>query len=153
MTNFTPASEKKTHRPKRPRVVTGLSIGVFLISLYHLYKFSQVLINQRILKTLPLKVSPLYLAADGLVWGAFGVILSWGLWTGRPWARKACLVISICYACFFWIDLIWLSAPDQLQYRWIINLALTIIGLGMVFISITLPSSRAFFHGNPAKIN
>jgi hypothetical protein len=153
MANYMPTLEKNARPKKRPGVVTGLCALILLVSLYHLFRFIQVLLNQQILKTLPLKVSPLYLAGDGLVWGVIGLILVWGLWKGYYWAWKAGLVLSLCFAILFWIDLIWLSAPDRLRSRWLINLVLTFLGLSAVFISLALPSSRTFFSRNPAKID
>ena len=153
MTQKTISPENKIRPSKRPWVVTGLFVLVLLISLYHLFRFIQVLLNQQILEILSLKVSPIYLGADGLIWGIVGLILAWGLWNGYYWAWKAGLVLPLCFAVLFWIDLIWLSAPDRLQSRWLINLVLTIFGLSAVFISLTLPSSRIFFSRNSAKIN
>jgi hypothetical protein len=51
----------------------------------------------------------------------------------------------------FWIDLIWVSEPEQLQTRWLINLVFTALGLAAVFLSLNLTISRIFFSGNPAK--
>lgn len=153
MTNYKPNSINKARSQKRPGIVTGLCVFVLLVSLYHLFRFIQVLINQQILETLPLKVTPLYLAGDGFVWGVIGLILVWGLWKGYYWAWKAGLILPLCFAVLFWIDLIWLSAPDRLQSRWLINLVLTFLGLSAVFINLALPSSRIFFSRNPAKID
>ncbi|MGB2962718.1 MAG: hypothetical protein WBB69_01895 [Anaerolineales bacterium] len=153
MTNYISTPEKRVLSQKRPWTITGLCVLVILISLYHFFGFIQVLLNQQILETLPLNVSPLYLAGNGLVWGVVGLILVWGLWKGYYWAWKAGLVLPLCFAVLFWIDLIWLAEPDRLQSRWLINLELTILGLSSVFISLALPSSRIFFSRNPAKID
>lgn len=138
---------------RRPRMVTVICLMFLLISVSHLFKFIQVLLNLRILQSLPLTVSPGYLAVDGLVWGVSGLILSWSLWTGRPWAGKASLVLTLLFAATFWIDLIWVSEPEQLQTRWLINLVFTVLGLSAVFLSLNLTNSRIFFSGNSAKIN
>ena len=103
------------------------------------------------LSSLPITVSPFYLAADGFVWGISGLILSWGLWTGQTWAGKAILVLALLFAGAFWIDLIWVSEPEQLQTRWLINLVFTSLGLLAVFLSLNLTTSRIFFNGNPVK--
>ena len=141
------------HLLRRPRMVTVICLMFLLIGVSHLFKFIQVLLNLRILQSLPLTVSPVYLAVDGLVWGVSGLILSWSLWTGRPWAGKAGLVLALLFAAAFWIDLIWVSEPEQLQTRWLINLVFTALGLSAVFLSLNLTNSRIFFSGNPAKIN
>lgn len=141
------------HLLRRPRMVTVICLMFLLIGVSHLFKFIQVLLNLRILQSLPLTVSPVYLAVDGLVWGVSGLILSWSMWTGRPWAGKAGLVLALLFAAAFWIDLIWISEPEQLQTRWLINLVFTALGLSAVFLSFNLANSRIFFSGNPAKIN
>lgn len=141
------------HLLRRPRMVTVICLMFLLIGVSHLFKFIQVLLNLRILQSLPLTVSPVYLAVDGLLWGVSGLILSWSMWTGRPWAGKAGLVLALLFAAAFWIDLIWISEPEQLQTRWLINLVFTALGLSAVFLSLNLANSRIFFSGNPAKIN
>jgi len=153
MTNNKVTPENNSRSQKRPGILTVLSLVVLLIGVSHLFKFIQVLLNLRILQSLPLTVSPVYLAVDGLVWGVSGLILSWSLWTGRPWAGKAGLILALLFAAAFWIDLIWVSEPEQLQTRWLINLVFTALGLSAVFLSLNLTNSRIFFSGNPAKIN
>jgi len=144
-------SAEKAQRQSRPRNITVLSIFVLLISLFHLLKLSQVITQWEILTALPITVSPFYLAVDGFVWGVSGLILSWSLWTGQTWAAKAGLVLTLLFAGVFWIDLIWISEPAQLQTRWLINLVFTMLGLPAVFLSLYLTNSRVFFSGNSAK--
>ena len=143
--------ENTLHPTKRPRMVTVICLMFLLISVSHLFKFIQVLLNLRILQSLPITVSPFYLAADGFVWGVSGLILSWSLWTGQTWAAKVGLILTLLFAGVFWIDLIWISEPEQLQTRWLINLLLTVLGLLTVFLSLNLTNSRVFFSGNSAK--
>ena len=119
---------------------------MFLISLFHMLKLSQVIIQWDILSALPLTVSPLYLAANGLVWGVSGLILTWGLWTGRSWARKTSISLALIFAAAFWIDLIWITEPDILQTRWMINLVFTFLGLSTILIILNTASSRDFFY-------
>lgn len=130
----------------RPRMITFLSILIFLISLFHLLKLSQAIIQWDILSTIPLTVSPLYLAADGLVWWVSGLILTWALWTGQSWTRKIGLSLALIFAATFWIDLIWITEPDILQTRWLINLVFTVLGLSAMFIILNTASSRDFFN-------
>ncbi len=130
----------------RPRMITFLSILIFLISLFHLLKLSQAIIQWDILSTIPLTVSPLYLAADGLVWWVSGLILTWALWTGRSWTRKIGLSLALIFAAAFWIDLILITEPDILQTRWLINLVFTVLGLSAMFIILNTASSRDFFN-------
>jgi hypothetical protein len=144
-------SSEKSQKQSRPWNVAVLSIFVLLFSLFHLLKLSQVITQWEMLSSLPITVSPFYLAADGFVWGVSGLILSWSLWTGQTWAAKAGLVLTLLFAAAFWIDLIWISEVEQLQTRWLINLVFTALGLPAVFLILNLTNNRIFFSGNPAK--
>ena len=153
MTNSKITPEKISVLNKRPRTLTILSLVFLLISFYYMFKFVQVLLNLRVLQSLPITVSPLYLAADGLLWGIFGLILFWGLWMGLTWSRKAALALTLLFTIVFWVDLIWIAEPELLLTRWLINLILTALGIPAVFLILNLKSSRDYFSGNPAKID
>jgi hypothetical protein len=143
-------SERKT---KRPRIITYLSILAFVFSIFHLIRFSQALIQRDILIDLPLSISPLYLVVSGLVWGLSALVLVWSLWTGRSWARAFCLIFSLIYTFFFWIDLIWVADPIVLQTRWLFNLGLTLLALTSIYLILKSESSRNYFNRNPATID
>ncbi|MCJ7717110.1 MAG: hypothetical protein MUO54_11415 [Anaerolineales bacterium] len=145
--------ENSIPETKRPWILTVLSLVFFLVGFYNIFKFVQVLLNLPLLLSLPITVSPLYLAADGLLWGISGLILFWGLWMGRTWSRKASLALTLLFTIVFWVDLIWISEPELLVTRWLISLILTALGVFAVFLILNLNSSRDFFKGNPAKIN
>ncbi|MFV1950225.1 MAG: hypothetical protein ACC633_09905 [Anaerolineales bacterium] len=137
---------------RRPGIITILSILIFLISLFYLVKFSQAIIQWEILASLPLTVSPLYLIGDGLVWSLIAGFLSWGLWSGKSWSPGLGIIISLAYAVVFWIDTIFLAEPGTTQYRWPINLVLSLVGLSAIFLILNLKQCRAYFNRNPAKI-
>ncbi len=137
---------------KRPTGITVLSILYILISLFHLLKFSQVIMQWNILQKLRLAVSPLYLAGDGLIWFVSGMVMAAGLWRGKNWSSPAAMIISVFYSIVFWIDRIWIAQPEGLAQRWPVNLFLTIIGLGSIYLILKQKSSQSFFRENPAKI-
>jgi len=150
-TNITPDLTPKSI--KRPRILTIFSVVVFLFSFFHFFSTLQVFIYLQILQTLPVTISPYYLAVEGLIWGFLGLFLTWSLWTGKPWSQRAGLFFSLAYMIFFWIDLIWIAEPEVLQTRWLINLILTALGIPAVILILNLKSSRDYFSGNPAKID
>jgi len=143
---------KPNKEQRRPTGIMVLSILLFLISLFYLLKLSQVLLHWSRLEKLPLTISPFYLAVDSLVWCVSAIILAWGLWVGRSWARPTTLIMSILFSMVFWADRIWIAEPEGLAQRWPINLILTIMGLGMILLILSLKSSRGFLQKNPAKI-
>jgi hypothetical protein len=139
-------------RGKRPWMITLLSILVLLASLFQLLKCSQALINWTTLESLPLSISPIYLAGTGLLWGLVGLILFWSLWTGRPWARAAGLIISLAFAAFFWIDRLWVAEPDLIRVRWPSDLAYTVAVLASIWLILNHQKSRAYFRKKMVKI-
>jgi len=149
-------TEHRTHprstQNNRPTLITLLSILFALGSLFSLIKFSQALLQWNNLKNLPLSISPAYLAIDGLVWWATGLVLSLALWRGKGWSRPAVMILSMVYSLEFWVDKIWIAEPEGLAQRWPINLLLTIIGLGMILLVLSRKSTRDYFWENPAKI-
>jgi len=150
-TNLTPDLIPKSI--KRPRILTISSLIVCMVSLFHLFKFIQILINLQILQTLPITVDPIYLAVIGFIWGVLGLFLTWSFWTGKHWSQRVGLFLSLAYMIFFWIDLIWIAEPEVLQTRWLINLILTALGFPVVILILNLKSSNDYFSGNPAKID
>jgi hypothetical protein len=147
MPTNTPSPDKPQKQP-RPWSITLLSILIFAISLFHLLKLSQAIILWNILTSLPITISPAYLAGVGLLWGGSGLILTWGLWTGKPWSRIVSMILAGVFTAAFWIDLIWISEPEILQSRWPINLVFTVLGLAFVIITVSTASSRKFFYRN-----
>ena len=147
--SFTGSETKR----KRPRIITYLSVLAFLFSFFYLLRFSQALIQWEVLVDLPLSISPLYLAINGLIWGLSGFVLGWSLWTGKSWARRFCLIYTLVFAVFFWIDLIWIAEPSVLRTRWLFNLIVTLLSLPAVYFSLNSTSSLEYFNRNPAKIN
>lgn len=149
-------TEHRTHprstQNNRPALITLLSIFIALGSLFSLLKFSQALLQWNNLKNLPLSISPAYLAIDGLVWWATGLVLSLALWRGKGWSRPAVMILSMVYSLEFWVDKIWIAEPEGLAQRWPINLLLTIIGLGMILLVLSRKSTQDYFWENPAKI-
>ena len=148
-----PGNETKPNQEQgRPSGITVLSFLYFLISFFYLLKLSQVLLQWSSLENLPLTISPFYLAGDSLVWSISGIILAWGLWTGKKWSRPAVMILSFLYSLSFWADRIWIAESEGLAQRWPVNLALTIIGFGMISLILSRRSSQDYFRKNPAKI-
>ena len=143
---------KPNQEQGRPSGITVLSILYFLISLFYLLKFSQVLLQWSSLENLPLTISPIYLAGDSLLWCISGIILAGGLWIGKRWASPAVMILSFLYSLVFWADRIWIAEPEGLAQRWPINLLLTIIGLSVIALILSRRSSQDYFQKNPAKI-
>jgi hypothetical protein len=134
---------------KRPGLVTLLVIVILILTLVHWTRFIQAWRNRAFLAALPLTVSPFYLTLEGFFWGLVGLPLIWGLWTGKPWARTAALLSGGLFALQQWGELFWLAAPEVLATRWLIALILTVLGEGLLFLSLFSPNARRFFDQRP----
>lgn len=136
----------------RPKILTLLSILIILFSFYQLVRFSLILFNWKILASLPLSVEPGLLLVGSLVWSGAGMLIAVSLWRGKRWARIGCIAYGITYSVFGWINLLWIVEPSTLQDRWPVNLAFTLIGLGVLVAILNLKSTRNYFGRNAGKI-
>lgn len=130
---------------KRPWPVTVFCIIILLGGLTHFLRMSQAVAQWELLKSLPLSISPLYLALQGLIWGTAAVALSIGLWMGRPWARTWTFILVALYSLWYWIDLRWVKSREIFQTRWPFLFGITILGAALVLLTLNLPASRAYF--------
>jgi hypothetical protein len=136
----------------RPAGIKFLMIGIASNCLYQLYRLLQALSNWETLSILELTISPYLLVGESLVWVLIGGFLVWSVWKAKDWARPLSLVASSIFAIYSWIKQLWIYEPSVLQARWPVNLALTILGLGLFGVILNLKSSRAYFHENESKI-
>jgi hypothetical protein len=137
-----PEESTNTTRPAR---ITFLTISFLAISLYHFAQIILVIKNWSTISDFPLTISPAYLIADGLVWFSAGLTLCWGLWKGKKWARNAGMIISLLYSLAFWVDQIWISANPEFSLEWPADLAISLLGLGAIWLIINHPDSQGYF--------
>jgi hypothetical protein len=137
-------------RSKRPFSVTLLFIGVLSIAGLHLLRLLQAVRQWAYLESLP-GVSPAYLAATGLVWGGFGIVLAAALWFGWAWAPRGTLAAALSYALYTWLDRLFIANVSTGVYdgfAWPFRLAATAVLLGLVFWIFSRPRARSFFRRN-----
>jgi hypothetical protein len=91
-----------------------------------------------------LDLSPLYLAATGLLWGAAGLILGWGLWRGWRRAPALTLLAGLAYSLYFWLDrlLVGSGGPGT---NWPFAAAVNLVLLGLAAWIVSRQRARAFF--------
>jgi hypothetical protein len=138
-----PPDPDRPSSPPRPFSVTILALGVLTIAGFNLIRFYQAIRLWDFLSEFP-NVSPLYLAASGLVWGAAGLALAWGLWRGYAPARRLTLIFAVVYTLYNWIDRLWVSKPGlsaNLPFSAGVNLILLLITTWIL----TRPRVLAFF--------
>lgn len=143
---------KQSSSDNLPWLLAAFLVALLTFTGWHFYRSIQALLDFQTLSSLGLVVSPLYLAGNGLVWGAAGAFLSWVIWKRKPWSPTAGTLLSFLYMIYFWADRMLFAQPDVLIRRWPVNLVLTILGLGGALITLNHSSSRRYFQKNPAKI-
>lgn len=127
----------------RPFLVTILSLGVLLSSGFHWVRLAQALRLWDYLESLPLTVSPLYLALTGGVFGLLGVIAAGLLWWGHRWAPAVARTYGIGVAAASWVDRALSAAPGR--EPWLLLLLFTILFLGLLLAILAHPPAAAFF--------
>jgi hypothetical protein len=90
-------------------------------------------------------VQPLYLAISGGVWLIIGILLAWGLWAGKSWARMAALGGVIGYYAWYWFDRLVLQQPHA---NGPFALVITIIILILTVLILFSPKTKRFFQKN-----
>lgn len=125
-----------------------MALLVLSFTVVNLIRFYQAITLWDMLTSLSLSVSPLYLALSGLVWGLVGLPLSWGIWRGRAWARRALWLSALSFAGYYWVDrFIVASDPGRWVY-WPFRLGATLALLLLVYWIFSRPRVKAFF-GEP----
>jgi len=64
---------------KRPKAVTRLGTFVLILTSWHVYKLVVIAQNWELLEQFGFRLSPIYLAAEALVWTLTGSFLTWNL--------------------------------------------------------------------------
>jgi hypothetical protein len=88
------------------------------------------------------RLSPLYLSITGAGWAVVGGVLLWGLFSGRPWPRRAIPISVFLWLMEYWIERMFFEVPRA-------NLSFALIASGLL-LAVTLVSAfnrrtRRFF--------
>ncbi len=146
-----------------PLSVTILALLALAVGGFNLLRFVLSLQQWSYLKTLP-AVSPLYLAASGLVWALACMPLAWGMLRGLPWAPRLMQALALSYALYYWLDQIFLadhpaSLPAEtgllskafLPANWPFAAGVTIALLAWMVWVLNRPKVKAFFDNRQAE--
>jgi hypothetical protein len=88
--------------PHRPLRVTLLALGVLSLAIFHWIALVQCLIEWGLLTRI-LPFTPAVIVMMNLLWGAVGLVLAWGLWSGRSWAARLTRWGSLVYLLYLWV--------------------------------------------------
>jgi hypothetical protein len=105
-----------------------LAFGVLIFAGLNLVRFILALQQWGFLSGL-LPISPVYLAASGLIWFLVGLVLFWGLWRGERWAPVFTRWASFAYLVYYWGDRLFLSdqAAIHVNRPFAVGLSLIIV--------------------------
>jgi hypothetical protein len=126
---------------RRPKLVTLLSFGVLILATIHFVRFGLAFR----LPALPLTVPGWYIPLTGAAWGITGLVTSIGLFSGQRWAIGATLGWSVAYTIWYWADRLLFVQGDYARRTQPASLALTVLGLGAVWLILRRQSVRYYF--------
>jgi hypothetical protein len=130
-------------RPKRPRGVTFLAVGVLISAALFASRASQSVVQWDFIHSLG--ISPAYLLATGLAFALPGLPIAGGLWFGRGWAKRWFQIYFAALVLYYWLDWIFLvkspAAKSNGQFAVTVNVLLFL----WVWWLFSRPRTRSFF--------
>lgn len=134
-------------QPLRPWGLAVYSVLAFLFACWKLIQVYQAGLNWQILNQILPESGPIYLTADGLLWGLAGITLSIAVWKGSSWSRLAAQIFFMIWILQQWIELFIAPDPLYLQTGWQSNLVLSVVGIIIILFLFNHPTSRNYFKG------
>ncbi len=96
---------------KRPFGVTLLIWLVLSLSAWGVVRLLGALRWWDVLNEFGAHLSPLYLSITGVGWVVAGVVLLWGLFTGKRWTRLAILISILLWLMEYWVERMFFESP------------------------------------------
>lgn len=125
---------------KRPLRVICLAIFAVLAAAWNGLRIAETLFFW---KTLQEYGAPsLYIAISGGVWLVAGLMIGWGLWSGKAWGWAGTLGGLLAYTAWYWFDRLFLQKPHA---NWPFVLIADIVFLLITFIILFSRTTRLFF--------
>src|SRR5574339_557766 len=96
---------------KRPFGVTLLLWLVLSLSAWGMVRLLATLRWWNVLNEFGANLSPLYLSITGAGWALAGLVLLWGLFSGKPWIRLAIPISIFLWLMGYWVERMFFEAP------------------------------------------
>ena len=96
---------------KRPFGVTLLLWLVLSLSAWGVVRLLATLRWWDVLNEFGASLSPLYLSITGAGWTFVGLVLLWGLFSGKPWTRLAIPASIFLWLMGYWIERMFFESP------------------------------------------
>jgi hypothetical protein len=115
---------------KRPFGVTLLLWLVLSLSAWGVLRLLAALRWWDVLNEFGASLSPLYLSISGIGWAVVGVVLLYGLFSGRPWTRLAIPISIILWLMGYWVERLAFESPRaNLPFAFIASVLLLAVTL------------------------
>ncbi len=131
-----------------------LALGVLILAGFNLLRFVLSLRDWSFLAAQP-GVSPYYLAISGLIWALVGAFLVWGLWKAKSWAPRLLQAVTLTYALYYWLDLLFLrdhpvndasgALGAVLPTNWQFSAGVTVVSLAYILWVLSRSKVKAYF--------
>lgn len=96
---------------KRPFGVTLLLWLVLSLSAWGVVRLLAALRWWDVLNEFGANLSPLYLSITGAGWAVVGIVLLWGLFSGKPWIRLAIPISIFLWLMGYWVERMFFESP------------------------------------------
>ena len=102
------------------------ALSILGAALWNGLRLSQAFFYWSILKEYHAEPGPGFAAITGGFWLVTGLIIFWGLWQLKSWARFGAIGVSLAYGSWYWLDRLILQKPHS---NWPFSLGITILFL------------------------
>jgi hypothetical protein len=127
---------------KRPFGVTLLLWLVLSLSAWGAVRLLAALRWWNVLEEFEARLSPLYLSITGAGWIVVGIVLLWGIFSGRLWIRLAIPAFMSVWMIQYWVERLFFESPrPNVAFALIVTTLLLIV----TFISALNRKTREFF--------
>lgn len=122
-------------------VVTLLGLGVLTLAAVFLIRLATGLRPSSFPNTIP----GWYLPLTGAVWGMGGVMLAYGILTGKPWAPSRARVGALVFTAWYWADRLLLAKSDYAALSRPADAAVNLMALAILIWGLHREDSRDYF--------
>jgi hypothetical protein len=122
-------------------IVTLLGLGVLTLAAVFLIRLTTGLRPPSFPNTIP----GWYLPLTGAVWGVGGMVLSYGMLTGKPWAPFLARLSAIAFTAWYWADRLLLAKSDYAALSRPADAAVNLIVLVILLWGLHRDGTRDYF--------
>lgn len=125
----------------RPGIVTLMSLGVLTLAVAFLSRLTAGLRSH----SLPLTIPAWYLPLTGAIWGVGGVLLAWGMFTGKRWAPALTRLSAVTFTLWYWADRLLLTRSDYAAMTRPADAAISLTALMVLLWGLNRRGTREYF--------